>query len=178
VVILCGCRQYEYRLLQPVQQVIGKQTVTVPYEPLEYRLTIRDDYLDMRVVNPTDDRVTLLTPKSYVVSPASETHPLRGRTIAPHSFVGMTLPPVIKVYHAGYPAFSFGFGYGVYHPAGHAYSHYGFYDPFFYAPPPIYSEGTAYGWDWKTGEVRVRLEYERAGKNFVHDLVFERRRVK
>src|SRR5258707_1177104 len=93
-VAFCGCAHYEFRLVQPPNfaQTIGKQPVTIHYDPLDYRLAGRGDALSMRVVNPTDEPVTLLSAKTYVVDPAGETHPLRGRSIAPHSYVGMSLP--------------------------------------------------------------------------------------
>jgi hypothetical protein len=186
---LCGCKHFEYRIVQPANaaQTIGKQTITVPYDPLEYRFTRPDDYISMRVANPTDDPITLLSAKSYILDPEGETHPLQNRTIAPHSYVRMTLPPTARVYSPSYAGgLGLGFGYGFHDPLlfngrfgyPYYYPYYGLSDPFYYAPPVYVQQITPYDWEWKQGEVHLKLEYERAGKNFVHNLVFERRRVK
>jgi hypothetical protein len=184
----CGCAHYEYRILQPADaaQAIGKQPLTLRQDPLEYRFARQDDFVAMRIVNPTTDVVTLLQDKSYVVDPAGETHPLRGRTIAPHSYVGLTLPPLVRLYSAGYySGFGMGYGYGYYDPfyfngrPGYPFHYplYGFYDPFFFAPPVYTYQETPYDWGWKSGEVRMKLAYERAGTNFTHDIVLDRRKL-
>src|SRR3954454_6950436 len=87
--LFCGCAHYEYRIVQPASfaQPIHKAPFTVPYEPLQYRFALNDDRIAMHVVNPTDDVVSLIPNKSYVVDPTGETHPIRGRAIAPHSYV-------------------------------------------------------------------------------------------
>src|SRR3974377_2442576 len=93
---LCGCKTYEIRLVEPAQyaQRIGEPEIVVSYEPLEYRLAAQHDRLAIRVINPTDDSITLRGDKSYVVDPKGESHPIRGWAIAPHSHMRLLLPPV------------------------------------------------------------------------------------
>src|SRR3974390_1105736 len=85
---VCGCRTYDYRVVQPAgaPPVVAEGPVVIPYEPLEYRLARPPDRLSMRIFNPTEDRITLLGNRSYVVDPHGESHPLNSRVIAPHSF--------------------------------------------------------------------------------------------
>ena len=186
LVAVCGCQHYEFRVIKPTAAAhsLGKEPITIPQEPLEYRLSKPNHHVAMRIINPTDDPVTLLSAKSYVVDPAVETHPLRGRTIAPHSYVGIFLPPLPRVYSTGpYGGIGPGFGYDPFFVSARFgapyYPYSGFYDPFFYTPlVPSYQVITPYDWQWKEGQARVRLEYERTGKNFVHDFIFEKRRMK
>jgi len=184
--LMCGCKHYEYRLVQPSSfaQPIGKQTITVRYEPLEYGLVRSDDHVALRIANPTEDPITLLGPKSYVVDPAGETHPVPVRAIAPHSYIGMMLPPIPRVSSSDNG--SGGLGFGFYDPffdnarynRPYIWPYNGFYDPFFYGPPAYYRVKTPYDWEWKAGEARLRLEYELGpGKNFIQELVIDKRRV-
>src|ERR1051325_7655004 len=93
--ILCGCASYVYRVVQPpgVPQSVTDQPVIIRDDPLEYRLVRYKDRLDVRIINPTDDRITLDGNRSFVVDPKGESHPVRGRILGPHSFTGMLLPP-------------------------------------------------------------------------------------
>jgi len=179
----CGCKHYEFRLVEPpnFSQTIGKTPATVLYDPLEYRLSVGGGSVNIRVANPTDDTIALLNSKSYVVDSSGETHPVRGRVIAPHSYVGMSLPPP-PIYSSGWFG-SYGIGYGYYDPffphayLGPPYSY--AYDPFIYSPHYYsYRIYTVYDWEWGKGPVRLRLEYEHARTNFVHNFTFERREVK
>jgi hypothetical protein len=175
---LCGCRHYEYRLVEPAQyaRVIGKEPVTIPYDPLQYRLARQNDHLAMRIVNPTDDPVRLLENKSYAIDPQGETHPVRGHFIAPHSYVRLNVPSIPITYTVYNTPPPLGFYPGWSYPF---HSSYPFYDPFFYEPyPSSYQVRTPYDWDWKEGPVRLHLGYDRAGKEFEHNFVFERRRVR
>ncbi len=183
---LCGCAQFEYRLAQPANfaQTIPKQGVTVPYPPVEYHLARQDDYLAVQIVNPTEELVNLVPNKSYVVDPGGGSHPLRGRVIAPHSHTVLVLPPApLSVYGYGYGPY-----YGYYGPYWYPYYRWGPYYPYrfgfyygwpYYAPYSYsYQVVTPDHWEWKVGEVRLRLGYESAGSNFEHDFVFERQQVK
>lgn len=177
---LCGCKHYEFRLVQPAQyaQRIGKEGIAVPYPPLEYRIARYHDQLAMRITNPTDESASLSANRSYVVDPNGQSHPIRGQVIAPHSFTGMTLPPTPLQYQvSGYYPYA-----GFYSPWAYPYYPYSpFYSPFydFYGPPTYsYQVITPFDWEWKTGEVRLHLGYEQAGKVFDHDFVFQRLRVK
>src|SRR4051794_12606657 len=83
-----GCKTYEYQILEPanLSQTINKQPVVIHYDPLDYRLAKREGFLSMRIINPTDDRITLLGNRSYVVDPKGASRPIRGSVIGPHSF--------------------------------------------------------------------------------------------
>ena len=183
-----GCKHFEYRIVEPANfaQPIGKTNILVAYEPLEYRFVRADDY-GIRVANPTYDPVTLLSARSYVVDPACETHPLSGRTMAPHSYIGMTLPPTAKIWSSEYYGpYGLGFGSGFYDPflfGGHLgypylYPYGGYYEPFFYGPPVYYQTVIPYDWEWRVGQVPLKLEYERISKNFVHNFVLKGRHLK
>lgn len=183
--LLNGCAQYQFRIVQPTTaaQPIEKKTITLVYEPLEYRFAIyNDEHFVMRIVNPTDDAVTIVSARSYLIDPAGETHPMLGRTIAPHSYVGMYLPPLPRVLPGPYYYGGWGAGFGYYPYWGHwhgppFYPSF-YYDPWFYGPAYSYRVVTPYDWDWKQGIVRMKIEYDLAGKTFTHEFVFERRKIK
>jgi hypothetical protein len=42
--------------------------------------------LSIRIDNPTDDRISLLSDGSYVIGPDGQSHPLQGRVIGAHNF--------------------------------------------------------------------------------------------
>ena len=160
-----GCKTYVYRVVRPpgIAQPIADQPVTIPYDPLEYRLSRRSGRLDMRIDNPTDDRIVLLGNRSYAIDPRGESHPLRSRVIASHSYTGMLLPPepkTVTVYDWGW---GWGWGWGPFLPG----------DPFFvdfYAPPVYYARiVTPYDWEWHKGTAIIHLTYERKGKTFDHE---------
>ncbi len=170
LVVVCGCRTYEYRVVQPAgtPPVVSDVPVVVRYEPLEYRLWRYHDRLHVRINNSADDRITLLGNQSYAVDPNGESHPLPTRVIAPHSFTQFQVPPEPITYR--YPDYwswgtgwGWGWGYGPYWGP--------YYGPAFYAPPPLatYQIMTPYDWVWKTGPVRLRLTFDRNAKNFEQD---------
>ena len=87
-----GCQTYIYHVARPpgVAQPIASQSVTVQYDPLEYRLLRRHGRLDLRIQNPTEDRAVLLGNRSYADrstgrKPPHSEHDNR----ATHSFSGM-----------------------------------------------------------------------------------------
>jgi hypothetical protein len=178
-VCISGCSSYQYRIVQPSNAagVIGKEPAIVNYEPLQYRLSPQSERLALHITNPTDDRISLLADRSYAVDPRGESHPIRGKVIAPHSFTEMTVPPVpvTYTYYAGWgpgwgPGWGWAWGWG---SAWHG----PYWDPFWggmYAPPSFYQPFTSYDWEWKNGPVRLRFSYEREGKLFEHDFEFVR----
>lgn len=162
---LVGCQSYEYRVVRPpgVGQPIRDQAVIIQNDPLEYNLTRHHGRLDMRINNPTDERIILLGNRSYAVDPKGESHLIRSLVIGPHSFSGMLVPPEpITITSYGWGP-GWGWGWGPYLPG----------DPFFvdfYPPPVYYTEiRTPYDWDWKDGPARIHLTYERNRKTFEHD---------
>lgn len=179
-----GCARYEYRVAQPAQfaQTITRQETRIDIPPVGYRLREQRKQLVFSIVNPTDQTLTLVGPKSFVVDPRGETHPIHGGPIAPRSFVGMIFPPQAPTYTAT-PAFSFGFGSSWGYPLYGGQFGMGFggpFDPFYgYGPYDISPVNLPHYWEWKTGEVRLHLTYNDGSTNAAqHDFVFERRRVK
>lgn len=179
--ILCGCRTYVYRVVQPggVAQPIADQPVIVRYPPLEYRLVRQKDRLAMRVLNPTTERLTLDGGRSYVVDPEGESHPIRSRILGPNSFTRMLLPPLPFTF--AYPDYSWGWGmgwgwrWGPYDPFWGP-----LYGPAFYGPPPI-SYGqviSRYDWIWKTGQIRLHLTYQSNTNGFDHEFQIVREQAK
>jgi len=179
-VLFCGCKTYQYRIVQPpaAPAVVADQPVTVRLDPLEYHLARVHDRLGVTVSNPTDDRLTLLGNRSYVVDPRGESHPLRGQVLAPHSFARLFLPPapLTYAYPDYYPwAWGGGWGWGPYYPYWGPY-----YSGYYWWPPTVsyYQIITEYDWDWHTGPARLRLTFDRNGRTFEHDFEFIREPVK
>jgi hypothetical protein len=162
-----GCVSYQYRVVQPpgIPQVITKTPLGIHYDPLDYRLSREQDHLGVRIINPTEDRIQLISDRSYIVDPNGESHPIRGRAIAPHSYVWLLLPPVPHTY--AYPDYSWGWGWGW----GGYYPYWGPWYGGYWWPPPIsyYQVTTPYDWGWRTGLVRVHLSFDRKGAAFEHD---------
>lgn len=164
--VVCGCANYRYVLLEPsdAPRVIDdERTVRLPHEPLEYRFADAERYLLMRIANPMDRAVLLIGYQSYVVDPRGETHPLPGGIIAPHAYIDLLLPHPPRVYRitSAYP-------YWTPRPLLYGYRRYPYwydpwYDPWYDYPPPTYfvRESGPFNWSWGTGEVQVRLLYER-----------------
>src|SRR6185437_1879477 len=85
---LGGCAHYEYDLVQPADltaHVATKHDTIVHVDPLEYRLRTVDNRLVVQIFNPTDDNIQLIGPRSTVVDPQGQSHPLQGGPIPPHS---------------------------------------------------------------------------------------------
>jgi hypothetical protein len=177
VLAVSGCKTYDYRIVEPANlaQHIGEEFVTVHSDPLEYRMARTGGFLAMNIVNPTDDRIVLRGDRSYVIDPRGETHPVRGKVIGPHSFTRMSVPPIPYSYQAIAPYTPWGWGPG-YINYGVGPSFYGgFYNPHFYGPEIVnYQITTQYDWEWKTGQARLRLAYERDGTSFEHHFVIVR----
>jgi len=176
VLAACGCKQYEYRVLEPAHTaglIEDKRAMVVRYDPLDYRLSRYHDHVAVRIINPTGDAVMLLGQKSYVVDPQGESHPLRGQPIGPHSHIWLLLPPVPASYTvAGYPSYYGAWSPGWYH--GHEWGPYWAYGPWPYYEPYAYSYDvyTPFDWTWNTGEARLHLAYSRGDEKFEHQFVF------
>jgi hypothetical protein len=182
--LLAGCAHYEYDLTSPpdLSRHIGtKSDEVIQRDPLEYRLRTAEDRLVMSIFNPTDDPITLLGDRSYVVAPSGQSHPLRNQTIAPHTFVKLILPPMHAYYRDTGPTFGIGFGLS----SGYGYRGFRHYDPFFHGfydyGYPRYisyydpSDATYWNWEGET-DVRLHLVFERDKKNFSQDFTFHRKK--
>lgn len=171
---LCGCAHYQFLLVQPGQyaQVVGEQPIRIVYEPLQYQLARHDDRLILQIENPTANPVNLVGSKSYVVEPQGESRPVRGRAIAPHSRVRMSLPPKPP------RITTYGFA-GYWGPGPFWYGPYGYYPGYYpYGYAESYELITPYDWHWKKGDVRLHLSYSYQATTFEQEFVFSKQEVK
>jgi len=179
-ICLSGCGSYQYRITQPAGAgTVGEHPVRLNYAPLEYQLSRWRDRLSVRITNPTEDRISLQTQRSFAVDPRGESHPIHGKVVGPRSYTQLLLPPIpvsYPIYGGGWwgPGWGWGWGVGWYAP---------YYDPFWgpvYPPPPpaYYELRTPYDWEWKEGPVRLRLSYDQNGKTFEHDFEIVREKQK
>jgi hypothetical protein len=185
-----GCAKYEFDLIQPQElsaHVGRKAPVTVRYDPLVYRLQAADGRLVVWVDNPTDRPVLLVGEQSALVDPDGESHPLRGQTIAPGSFVKLILPPLRPRIERTGPSFGIGVGVGVSNARYRRGSSYGYHDPWYDEPryATVYDDASNLYWRWD-GETSVRLSlfYHHApadgggeGNTFRHEFTFQRKKV-
>jgi hypothetical protein len=178
---LVGCARYEYDVVRPVelsQHVGTKEDVVLQRDPLEYRLRTVENRLVMRIYNHTDDPMTLVGPRSSVVDPGGQSHPLPMLTLAPRSFIKLIFPPQPAVIQSTSPTFGIGIGgsFGDARRRGYPYDpEYGLADgPRYFT---VYDDGQLY-WDWDgEGDIRLNLVFERNGKFFEHEFVIARRKV-
>lgn len=179
-----GCAKYEFDIVQPAELSghIGEkadQAVLLSRPPLEYRLQAAEGRLVMKITNTLDEPLDLLGEKSYVVDPSGGSHPLRGQTLAPHSYIKLILPPMRPVYQIG-PTWSFGVGVGTsYYRRPWWYDPYvgGFYDPFWDQPRylTVYDESDNTYWRWDDeGTARLHLAFRTKDRSIQQDFVFRR----
>jgi hypothetical protein len=176
LVLATGCASYRYQIIEPASvahTIIYDRPVVINYDPLQYQLSRFHDQLGMTIINPTTDRITLRGDHSYVVDPKGETHPVRGRVLAPHSYAKMLWPPPPTTAETVYPSY-FGPGWA----PGYPYVWGGFYGSYYGPVVTYYHAYTAYDWKWDPGEAHMHLAYERQGKEFNHDFLILREREK
>lgn len=177
VAVLTGCATYDYQVSQPPTMagvIIKDQPVVLHYDPLEYRLSRYHEHLGMTIVNPTTDRITLRADRSFVVDPRGESHPIRGRVLAPHTYSAMLLPPPAASGQTIYPTF-YGPGWWV---GGYPYVYNDFYGSYYGPVVTYYHIYTPYDWKWEAGPAHLHLAYNRNGKEFDHEFVILRQREK
>lgn len=172
ILFLTGCAKYEYELVRPeahARHIGSKSPQVFTIDPLEYQLQTAESRLVMLVYNHTETPVELLGGKSYIVTPQSESKPLRTATIAPGSFIKFIMPPFRPRVERVGPSIGFGFGMssgggsGVGVGVGSGDTYYS------------YTEDSAYFWEW-SGETDVRLNitYKQGEQEFTHDFLFHR----
>jgi hypothetical protein len=176
VVILTGCAKHEYVITQPSEFAgrLTKQERDIAREPVLYHLVDQSSRVGIRIENTTDQPITLKGNDSYVVTPWGESQPMRGVTIAPHTWSAFTIPPLERRYYGG-SGMSFGLGIGTW--GGNTATGVGVgYSP--YDDVPYASDVVA--WQWKDGAVQVHVVLEPkddpAGRA-EHDFTIERRKV-
>jgi hypothetical protein len=175
---LQGCAKYEIRLVEPAEfaQTLRSEEIAFSRPPIDYRANDLKGRMGFRMLNPGDEPIALLGDKSYVVDPRGESHPLKNVTIAPRSFVAMSVPPIERVYRGG-SGFGLGVGVGSFSDGGFVGGSVG-HD--LYDGPSSYSDlyATVRVWPWETGEVRMHVTYQRGQETIEHDFVFTRQKVK
>ena len=194
--LLGGCARYEYDLVHPpeLRRHVGPKTdQVIRLDSIEYRLRTVDNRLVMRAYNRSDVPLQLLGEQSVVVAPDGESHPIRGRTIPPGSYVKLIFPPPRPRIQNYGPTFGVGVGVG--------YSSHDRYHGVVGASPnvhdPLYDHGPAYltmyepaealYWDWQgETDARMILVYRRAGPSAAtapasseirHEFTFHRRKM-
>lgn len=176
VLMLVGCKSYEYDVIQPqpALHVGTKQFVSTELSPLRYEMITVEDYLVMQIRNPTDRSVSLLPDKSYIIDQRGQSRSVNGLTIAPGSFIKLIFPPP-RPYVRDEGGFRFGVGTGIDTSGGFG-----------------TRLGTGYGgggtssvrnldenyyWPWEgEGTVKFHFVFSDGKENFDHDLVIERKR--
>jgi hypothetical protein len=178
---LTGCATYEYNIVEPpdLQAHIGRNTDhIVKRGPLEYHLRSYDNRLVMRIYNDTDDPISLLGDRSFVVSENGQSHPLRSQTIAPRSYIKMILPPPKPQFYSPGPTFGVGFGTTV---GRYNHPHYHYNAPYSDPGPQYFTvfdeEQTIY-WDWKgETDVSMTLLFQRNTDQLKHQFTFHRKKM-
>lgn len=176
-IIVGGCAKYEIALVDPAEfsQTLQRQKEAILHiDPVEYRFSDVNGRLGVRVFNTTGDPLTMLGEQSYIVDPGGQTHPLRGGTIAPDSFIAFALPPIATVYRER-SRLSFGLGVGHH---SHLDGHFGGFGTSFDHDPWKYRGfENVPAWRWKTGTVRMRLVFDTEPEPLAHEFTFVRERV-
>jgi len=179
VIALCGCARYQYMVVEPAadaRAIPRHEEITIDREPLTYALADLNRSLGVRIINPTAVPIMIMGERSYVVDPGGATQPMRTGTIAPHSYIGFTIPPVYTVYE---PAARFGMGWGWGWGTRGSFIGTGFGST--WADYPVSDYGgytTIRSWEWTTGDVRLHLEYDSNGAQVQHEFLLRRERVK
>lgn len=178
-IFLLGCTKYQYRVIQPPQPegllVQEKSPQTITIEPLQYRLIAVESRLVMEIHNPTEDQLQLRGDLSTVVSEDGQTHTMRPAPIAPHAYLKLILPPPPPTVERTGPSITFGAGVssGGYHRYDNDY---------YWTEPQSYRYNDAndpYYWSWPApSTIRMRLVFDRAGKQFTDELVIEKTKMK
>lgn len=170
-----GCAQYEYVVTAPDEFAgrLTRQERTIERAPVIYHLVDGSDRVNIRIENPSDESLSMRGNDSFLVGPDGQSHALRGGTIAPHSWVSVTVPPLHRTY-ARVGGIGFGLGVGGW-PNGVGTAVGVGYDALDYGVPRDVVD-----WRWKEGECRVRFSLQRPGdpqSRVEHDFVILRRKV-
>lgn len=173
---LAGCTQYEYVIIAPQESAgrLTKQERVIEWEPVTYHLVDQSSRVGIRVENTTDAPLTIKGEESYIVTPDGQSQPMRGGTIAPMTWSGFTVPPLIRTYERS--GMSFGFGVGTWGSHGGGAIGVG-YDPFY---DDVYLPHDVVEWRWKDGRIDIHLVLQAkddAASRVEHDFTIERRKV-
>jgi hypothetical protein len=160
-----------------------KDPVEMTIDPVRYEAITSSDRLVLIVHNQSDQPLKVIGDDSFAVDPRGESHPLPTRTIAPDTSTRLIFPPVRPTYRSNSSSIGFGVGVssGYYGRAGYRAGGFAGH-PYFYDDYPKYyrleDDGTVY-WSW-TGDdtdIKVRIVYQLADKQFHHDFTFKRKKM-
>lgn len=176
---LTSCTKYEFVIKAPEESVgtLAKKEHLIEWEPVNYYFVDQSSRVGIRIENPGDVPLMIKGDESYVVTPDGESSPMRGGVIAPNTWIGITIPPLVRVYGGGGGGVSFGIGVGTWGNSGGGAFGVG-YDPMwdsgFYAPQDEVA------WRWKDGSVRMHLvivNQEDPSVRSEQEFTIERRKV-
>lgn len=169
--LFAGCASYEVRLTQPAEAAAKLESQELSFEkpPLEFRINDLKDRVGLRIINNADDAVTLVGEKSYVVDPSGQSRTIGGGTIAPHSFLALSVPPVHREYRD-----RSGFGLGIGGGSGGGFAGVGVGHSWDEGGDPTV---TYKAFPWEQGEVRVHLAFQRGESTSAQDFTFDREKV-
>ena len=87
-----GCTKHEYVITQPTEFAgrLTKQERDISRDAVVYYLVDQSSRVGIRIENTSDAPITLKGNDSYVVTPWGESQPMRGVTIAPHTWSAFT----------------------------------------------------------------------------------------
>ena len=113
LIALAGCAKHEYVITQPTEFAgrLTKQERDISRDAVVYYLVDQSSRVGIRIENTSDEPIMLKGNDSYVVTPWGESQPMRGVTIAPHTWSAFTIPPLERRYYGG-SGMSFGLGIG------------------------------------------------------------------
>jgi hypothetical protein len=172
--LLGGCAHYEYDIIEPPELAghIGSQTdIVLNRDPLIYRMRSYDNYLVIRIFNPTPDPISLRGDQSYIVDPQGMSHPPQSQTIGPRAFIKLILPPLPPEAPGMVPTTNVQIG---------APSDFGpQVAEMVYLPPATHYANEGFFWNWNgEGDVRMSLAFQRdAQPPFTQNFGFRRRKV-
>ena len=174
--LLAGCTQYEYVIIEPAEFAgrLTKQERVIERQPVTYHLVDQNSRVGIRVENTAETSLMLKGEESYIVTPDGQSQPMRGGTIAPMTWSGFTIPPLVRTYERS--GVSFGFGVGSWGSHGGGAVGVG-YDPFY---DDVYLPHDVVEWRWKDGRIDIHLVMEAKddpASRVEHDFTIERRKV-
>jgi hypothetical protein len=170
---LCfGCAHYEFDIVQPtVDGHVGRHSDThISIDPVVYRMRSIDGRLVIWIDNPKAESIVLLGHKSVAIDEWGVAHPLQEQTIAPGSYIKLTIPPQRPPGESSAPNSTNGP-----FPAN---------DQPGYIPPSGYGQASPQAsdslryWDWNDeSEIQMNLVFQRNNKTFTQTFLVRRVRM-
>jgi hypothetical protein len=169
--LLCsGCAHYEFDIVQPLPSHVARHSEThISIDPMVYRMRSIGGRLVIWIENPKSDPIVLVGRRSVAIDPWGVSHPLEEQTIAPGSFIKLTIPPQPPNGQAPPPPpngpFSSTDQPGYIRPNGYG------------GTSPVAAESLRY-WDWNDeSEIQMNLVFQRGDKTFTQTFLVRRVRA-